>query len=196
MPGYTSHYSIQYPLVGDPIYMGAMQMKWLADGVDAALWGAGVPPLTLTDPPSCSVIRTTTLSCATGTDVQMVFTAAAWDTELAAGRPAMKDGTAGLIIRAGGIYSVEASAFFAANGTGRRNVRIMKNGTTSAQTVAVSAMNAVSWENVPTVTAQLKLSIGDTLRMAVAQDSGAALTVGPGVGTTSTRLTATFLRPA
>src|SRR5699024_6466104 len=37
MPGYTSNYSIPYPLDGDPVYQGAAQMKALADKVDATM---------------------------------------------------------------------------------------------------------------------------------------------------------------
>jgi len=37
MPGYTSNYSIPYPLDGDPVYQGAAQMEALAKKVDATM---------------------------------------------------------------------------------------------------------------------------------------------------------------
>lgn len=195
MPGYTTHFDIQYPLPGDPIYLGAAQMRALAENVDAALFGAGVPPTTVTEIPSASVIRTSGQNIYTATDTTVSFTSVDWDTEDDAGRLPMKNGSSGLTIRADGIYSVEAFTFFSGNGNGRRNCKITKNGTSNAYLLGVTSMNAVAWDNTPSVSVTAKLTAGDHLYMVVAQDSGATLQMGPGVGAAYPRLTATLLRP-
>lgn len=44
MPQYTKNYNIPYPVDGDPIYLGASQMKALAEKVDSTMIGvSGVP---------------------------------------------------------------------------------------------------------------------------------------------------------
>lgn len=39
MPGFTDKYSIPYPLPGDPVYLGADQMRTLAEKVDTVMGG-------------------------------------------------------------------------------------------------------------------------------------------------------------
>lgn len=184
MPATTPIYSLPYPLATDPVAEGAQQIQALAEALELALADAEVPPAsTPAAPASCRMVRTSTQLIANASDVIVTWQSASagaggWDSR-PAGNPQFS--AAGFTCRRAGIYALSACWPWAANGNGRRNMKILKNGTSATNnSIAGDATPATSWENILRVDDQIALDAGDVLRMAVAQDSGASLAGGKG----------------
>lgn len=133
------------------------------------------------------VYRNTTQSIPNGSDTLITFTTNDW-----------KFGgidlyTYGAVVRKAGIYMVEGVCPWAANGTGRRNLKVLKNSTAVSGAILIAAQNALPWENVVSVAGAVQLAANDTLRLMVAQDSGGALNVAA-IGLVRPSISATLLR--
>lgn len=137
---------------------------------------------------SAQIRRSTTQSIPNGTDTLLVFSTADWNHGATLT-------TAGITIITPGVYFLEASCPWAANGTGRRNLKILRNSTTVSGAILIQAQNALPWENVVSVAGSANLAQGDILRAMVAQDSGGALNVAA-IGSVFPTISATLLRAA
>jgi hypothetical protein len=74
-----------------------------------------------------------------------------------------------------GVYTVSASARWVANATGTRTIALVVNGATVA--VGPTVRGGSTLEDDSAVSALVKLAANDVVKVAVAQDSGAALNV-------------------
>lgn len=80
-----------------------------------------------------------------------------------------------LTCRVAGVYIISGHISFSANSTGRRVVRIFRNDTTQ---IALSSVNATSTQLVHiSLSALLKLSVGDYIELGAYQDSGGVLDI-------------------
>ena len=150
----------------------------VAIGTAGQLWTvtAGVPGWATPASPTmhgCFIYRSTDLSVADATIVQPTFDSEAFDTDA---YHSVATNTERITIPTGlgGYYRVTATAVWAANATGNRNVRVRKNGvdlmlnfTALAPTVADAA--------VVTASRTLLLAQADYIEMQVLQRSGGAL---------------------
>lgn len=199
MPAQTPIYSLPYPLPGDPIRDGAENMETLAKRIESVFSNLEVPVDPgggggYTPPAVCKIVRTSAQNIANATDVTVTWQAAEWDSQ-PGGAPMFS--STGITIRETGLYAVKAIWPWAANGTGRRNLKVTKNSTTTNAAILCDAMNATPWENVCAVADDLYLTAGDVLRMIVAQDCGGNLPGGKGASAAANvlgSLSATFLR--
>lgn len=198
MAGNTNHYSLPYPTSGDPMYLGAAQIQSAMEGVDAALWAAGIPAVAQTNPPRAGAARTTTQSVPNSTDTLIAFNFKNYDSE-AVRVPASPMYVAGnnfITIRVAGIYNVELNTVMTAAG-GVRNSRILLNGTGINNSLVTSPAVGGGEESM-LLTATYQFAVGDVLRGMVWQNSGGAVNL---LGPTSapawyTRMTVTYLGAA
>ena len=142
------------------------------------------------------MVRTSTQSIANATDVTVSWQSAEWDTQ--------PTGTAqwnstGFVCRVAGLYLLTAVWPWNANSTGRRNMKILLNGTSpTSNGIGGDGMQSNAWENICQFSDHIALSAGDTLRMVVAQDSGGSLAGGKGASAATNivgSMTLTRLRP-
>jgi len=180
MPASTPIYGLPYPINTDPVRDGALAMQRLAEEIERQMAALNVPP---PDPgtaaaDSVRMVRTSTQAIANATDVTVVWQAADWDS-----RPggAAQWNSTGFTCRRDGIYLLTAVWPWAANSNGRRNMKVLLNGTSpNANAIGGSAAPALPWENIIQFSDTIALRVGDTLRMVVAQDSGGTLAGGKG----------------
>ncbi|MGB3604242.1 MAG: hypothetical protein WBA38_11915 [Gordonia sp. (in: high G+C Gram-positive bacteria)] len=201
MPATTrSPFMLPYLLDSDPVSMVSANTQALAERLTEMF-----PDGELPDPPvvapaipdSVRIARTSTQSIANATDVTVVWQTAEWDSR--PGGAAQWDST-GITVRRDGIYHLTAIWPWLANGQGRRNMKILLNGTTpNTYAIVGDAILASPWENITSVSDQIRLYNGDKLRMVVAQDSGGTLSGGYGASAAVSitgSMSLTWLRPA
>lgn len=180
MPAVTPIYQLPYPLDTDAIASAPAQIQALAEEFERQLQGANFPPPdpAANPPDTVRMVRTSAQSIANASDVFVAWQAADFDS-----RPGGQAqwASSGFTCHRDGIYSLTAVWPWAANGTGRRNMKILLNGSsTGTNTIAGDAIPASAWENITSVADTIALHTGDTLRMVVAQDCGGALNGGKG----------------
>ncbi len=200
MPAQTPIYQLPYPISTDPVSQGDQQIAALAQRIETVFHDLEIPPPTGADPTPpavCKLVRTSAQTVANATDVPVTWQSAAWDSQ-PGGQPQYS--TTGFVCRKAGIYRVTAFWPWSGNSAvGRRNMKLTVNATAPSAAIMADVMNATTWENVLSVTDDVVLAVGDTVRMIVAQDSGGSLTGGKG-SNTATALTGsmsfTWLRAA
>lgn len=96
----------------------------------------------------------------------------------------------GIKVDVPGLYSVTGTVVFAANSTGMRHARLVKNGNTAYETASAPATNQL--HRLP-VFGIVNCAIDDVLNIAAYQNSGAGLATDVGAG--SCVLTATWIGP-
>ncbi|WP_194820533.1 hypothetical protein [Nocardia sp. XZ_19_385] len=191
MPGETPLYHWPYPTQTDPVWQGAQQVQALATAIESTFSGATIPPGSGA-PPTASAVRTSGMNATNATDTLVTWQAAEWDS--APGGQAQYS-TAGLTCRVAGLYLIEAVWTWAANGTGRRALKITKNSTASAGSILARAENANSWDNVVMASGVRRLAVNDVVRLLVTQDSGGTLSGGQTMfADVRGRLTMTYVR--
>jgi hypothetical protein len=77
----------------------------------------------------------------------------------------------------GGWYDIRAAATFAPNATGNRAIRVVINGVTTYQAVAVDASQVSGGQTGVTFSEELFLAAGDTFEVQVYQQAGADLDI-------------------
>ncbi len=127
-------------------------------------------------PPSCRANRTATQSIADITLTAVSFTAAdSWDTDSihsTSTNPSRLTVPSGL----GGKYLIVATASWANNSTGWRDLRIRANGSTDLATARVGTGTANPYP-ISTITTVEQLAAGTYVEVVVWQNSGAAIDV-------------------
>jgi hypothetical protein len=127
-------------------------------------------------PPSCRANRTTTQSIADITSTAVSFTAAdSWDTDSfhsTVSNQSRLTVPSGL----GGKYLIVATANWANNSTGWRNLRIRANGSTDLATAGVGTGTANPYP-ISTITTVEQLAAGTYIEVTAWQNSGAALDI-------------------
>ena len=184
MPAITPVYHLPYPLETDPIADGALAIRRLAEELEAQMSAIEFPPPDpgATPADTVRIVRTSAQSVPSAADTTVVWQAAEYDS-----RPSglAQWTSAGFVCRVAGIYNVTAVWPWAANATGRRNMKLLLNGTSpTSNGIIGDAIPASAWENITSVSDQIALNVGDTLRMVVAQDSGGNLNGGKGASAT------------
>jgi hypothetical protein len=94
-----------------------------------------------------------------------------------------------------GIWLIEGQVAFAANATGQRRVRLLKNGATSIGEQRMPPITIAASATMVTLASVLKLVAGDYLQIEGYQDTGAGLNTNVSVEA-NTRLTATYIGTA
>ncbi|AKJ72263.1 hypothetical protein [Gordonia malaquae] len=185
MPAQTPVYHLPYPVSTDPVRDGATAIQRLAEEIERQMAAIEFPPPDPAATPADTVriVRTSAQSISSGNDTTVIWQAAEYDS-----RPSglAQWTSTGFVCRVAGIYNVTAVWPWAANGTGRRNMKLLLNGTSgTANGIIGDAIPASAWENITSVSDQIALNVGDTLRMVVAQDSGGNLNGGKGASATT-----------
>jgi len=122
------------------------------------------------------VIRTSVQSIPNSTWTAIGFSQATFDDRPSGLSAHWSSGTpTRLTCQVAGVYIISGHISFSANSTGRRVVRILRNGTTQ---IALSSVNATSTQIVHiSLSALLKLSVGDYIELGAYQDSGGVLDI-------------------
>ncbi|AKI28628.1 putative structural protein [Gordonia phage GMA5] len=184
MPAVTPIYHLPYPVDSDPISDGATQIMNLALELERQMAAIDFPPPDPGTIPADTVriVRTAPQSVPTATDMTVIWQAAEYDSKPSG---LAQWASTGFVCRRPGIYNVTAVWPWAANATGRRNMKLLLNGTSpTSNGIIGDAIPASAWENITSVSDQIALNVGDTLRMVVAQDSGGTLNGGKGASAT------------
>ena len=156
-------------------------LDWVANTgvfVTAALLQAGVrdPLAFLADQPRCQAYQNTPQSITTATNTSLTWDTEDYDND---GMHSLVSNTSRFTAVTAGRYVVSAQAAFTANATGIREIRILKNGTTTpnggratqpANSAAITTTVQISNYLIPMI-------VGDYIEIQVNQTSGAALSM-------------------
>jgi hypothetical protein len=195
MSGLTNHYNLPYPTSGDPMYLGAAQMQAAMEGVDAALWAAGVPIVAQQEPPSASLlVATGGVSITSGTITPITWASADYDVFPPASSAAFASGRWNC--RVAGIHQIEVSWPWLTSGTGNRSMYLYKNGTATGNIIDVDGGRVANGLDITNrISCQIKLIAGDWLTVGVYQNSGGTQLAGQNsYGGMRGRFSATWLR--
>jgi hypothetical protein len=144
-------------------------------------------------PPLCRVRRATTQSIANSTDTFVSYTIEDFDTD------GMFTATSDTItIQTAGVYIVSATTIFAANATGWRVMQLMKTPSSAGDNATIFGANwapvsSASQATVLSATASQSFAAGNTVKVAVAQNSGGPLDIVNTGFTSQTNLCVTWV---
>lgn len=139
---------------------------------------------------SATVYRTSAQTIPNATDTLVSFQQFKWTTG------PITTAIEGIKVDQPGLYFIEAVWPWPTSMVGLRNIKVLKNSTTSAGTIAGSDYLSVNWDNTSRVTTVAQLDADDVLRVMVAQDSGGSMQSGTALkGTDVGRLTVTQIAP-
>lgn len=161
---------------------------------------AGEPNLVLTsqvnalrDPPSVQARRTSTQSIPNAAITFVQFQAVEHDS-MPNGQPQFVVG-GDVTCRQDGVYLIDATWPWVTTSAGfLRTMYVYKNGSAAADILAVDVRPATGGDTINNVIIKKRLAAGDVLRIAVFQDTGAAMNAGILYGTYAL-LGLTYLRP-
>jgi hypothetical protein len=126
----------------------------------------------LIDPPACSLKESSTQSIADSTYVALTSNEENFDND---SMHSTVSNTSRITIQTAGRYLITATVYFTVNSTGARVLRLVTNGTSSTDMVAVGA--SAGGPTILPFAKPLVLSAGDYVEVHASQNSGGALDV-------------------
>jgi hypothetical protein len=170
------------PVANDRVVLAPVGRSYLIlGGIATALPAAGVPtPVAAADPVPKSYADGAYIRRTRSTDLSVpnaTFTEVNWlvDSGESFGATPIGYSNPAFTIPFAAIVEVHVQVTYTANATGRRLIRMLKNGTETYR--GVETTSVAGWQTTPTLHGLVRVAAGDTLSFETYQTSGAALAI-------------------